>query len=440
MFIGRKDELKQLEAVYRSDHSNLLVIYGREGIGKTALALNFCANKTYLYYKAVDVSPEEQIRRLDSAFVSAYGEELKAAEDENKRVLIIDEFRSAAQPEINSRILELIADEDKYGRFMVLLLSSSIKWVENDMVACNKELARSITGIIKLNPLSFAETVEWFPKTSASDCVIIRGLLGGIPKYLKLWQENRRVRENMLALFFDPDSPLANEAEHILKLELRELGAYNTILSAVASGRIKLNDIYDYTGFSRAKISVYLKNLIEMDVVEKIYSLTVRNAENTMKGLYRIKDSFLNFYFAFIFPNLSLIEQGQGKTVYNLNAGQKFDEFMRSAFADVCREYLELLSKYKKLGSKYSEWHSWYGKQGILDIVGCDLDRNMLVAMCCYSDNKAGMDQLDEMKNLIEQAGIRPAKLCLFAKSGFDYELSKYAESEGIMTVDLNEL
>ncbi|MFR6392129.1 MAG: hypothetical protein ACLUN0_03870 [Roseburia sp.] len=64
-----------------------------------------------------------------------------------------------------------------------------------------------------------------------------------------------------------------HEAENYISIELRELSVYNTILAALASGNNKLNDLFLKTGFSRAKISVYMKNLMAFDVVEKVVSL-----------------------------------------------------------------------------------------------------------------------------------------------------------------------
>ena len=51
---------------------------------------------------------------------------------------------------------------------------------------------------------------------------------------------------------------------------IAETAVYDTILATLADGRHgKLNDMYAHTGFSRAKISVYLKNLMELELVEK---------------------------------------------------------------------------------------------------------------------------------------------------------------------------
>ena len=50
-------------------------------------------------------------------------------------------------------------------------------------------------------------------------------------------------------------------AEQLIAAELRELSVYETILYYIASGYDKLNELHLKTGYSRAKISVYMKNL-----------------------------------------------------------------------------------------------------------------------------------------------------------------------------------
>jgi len=437
MFIGRKDELKQLESIYASAHSNLIVLYGRDGIGKTSLVLKFCEDKSSIYYKAVECTEKEQLERFNSVLE---GEEFKVLPGNGKRIIVIDEFRLLLGASLNEKIIELYSDEESYGKVMIVLISSSVNWVENSMVRDSKELARRITGLIKLKELSFAEMVDWFPKAQIEDCIIIRALLGGVPKYLTLWQENRRVKENIISLFFSQGSSFIREPEYLLKLELRELNAYNTILTALASGKYKLNDIYAYTGFSRAKISVYLKNLIQMDIVEKIFSYNVRKSENTQKGLYRIKDNFINFYYAYVFPNVSDIELGKGRNVYENKYVPDSERYMRQHFSDVCKEYLELMSRYGKLKNKYTDWRSWFGKTGTLDVVASDADKNILVAVCCYDNKKTDEDFISELKEILESAGLRPAEIYIFSKSGFTSALAARAKADGIVTVEMSDL
>lgn len=49
MFVGRIHELRLLEDKYRSDKSELVVVYGRPRIGKSSLVEEFAGNKKFFY-------------------------------------------------------------------------------------------------------------------------------------------------------------------------------------------------------------------------------------------------------------------------------------------------------------------------------------------------------------------------------------------------------
>ena len=51
--IGREDQLKSLNQNYSSSKSNLMILYGRHGTGKTTLIKEFIKDKKSFYYKAV---------------------------------------------------------------------------------------------------------------------------------------------------------------------------------------------------------------------------------------------------------------------------------------------------------------------------------------------------------------------------------------------------
>ena len=241
------------------------------------------------------------------------------ADASKKAVIIIDEFHFLVKSSDAFKVafLKVLMEE----QCMFLFLSSSVNWVENSMVEDFGPAARAIYSTIKCKEFTFLELVKRFPDMTVEKTIYANAILGGVPEYLNYWNEKSSVKENILRLFLRKDAPLLYGAENFLKKELRELGAYNAILASLASGKNKLNDIYARTGFSRAKISVYLKNLIELDVVEKVFSFDASESAtlvhaNVQKGLYRIKDNYLRFWYRYVFPNLSAILMGQGDDVY----------------------------------------------------------------------------------------------------------------------------
>ncbi len=436
MFIGRKEERKSLESVYATDRSNLLVLYGKEGIGKTALALHFAQNKKTIYERFLPAGESEHERLVKETFDKIKKGDYK---QEEKTILIFDEFHHIESKNIYSDITFILNNEETCGRFMILMLSSSINFVENSMIELDPGFASSITGIVKIQPISFAQMVEWFPNKSVEECIIIRSILGGVPKYLSMWDRSKGLRENIIDLFLTRQAPLIEEPEAVLRKELRELSSYNTILISLGRGLIKLNDLFLATGYSRAKISVYIKNLIEMDVVEKLFSANVKNVENTMKGLYRISDSLLSFYYAFVYPNITRIELGKGSEVYDEIIGPALNSYLRPFFADVCREYLDLMSQYGKLDHEYSQWQTWYGKKGTIDIIGTDQKNNMICGICSFEDETATIESLAELKALSMQAGIKKCSFCLFSKNGFDSSIEELAGAGEVTVASLKD-
>ena len=52
VFIGREKELAMLNQAYLKGGNSIVVLYGREQIGKTTLVKKFVQDKTYVYYQA----------------------------------------------------------------------------------------------------------------------------------------------------------------------------------------------------------------------------------------------------------------------------------------------------------------------------------------------------------------------------------------------------
>lgn len=444
MFVGRTQELKQLEDAYRQKRNAAVVLYGRCGIGKTELAALFAKEKSAVYYMARELSEREQCFCLASELgeeetevIPDFYEILKKAvsgqtEAIHKQLIVIDEFHFLVKSgsSFQNAFLKLLREEN----CMFLLLSSSVNWVENSMVEEFGAAVRALNGIIKLKEFTFLELVKRFQKMSVEKTIYANAVLGGVPEYLDYWNEKSSVKENILRLFLRKDAPLLYGAESFLKRELRELGAYNAILAALASGKNKLNDIYARVGFSRAKISVYIKNLIELDVVEKVFSFDISPGTalahvNVQKGLYRIKDNYLRFWYRYVFPNLSSIVSGQGERVYEQEIDGDFAAYMQESFAEVCSEYLKLMNQYGRLAEQYENWGSWYGKSGKIDILASTDGEAYLAGFCRFDKSMMTLRDFSAQKELLELAMLVPQELYLFSRAGFTEELRRKVEN-----------
>ena len=93
-----------------------------------------------------------------------------------------------------------------------------------------------------------------------------------------------------------------------MKYEFEDASTYKLILEAIANGKTKLNEIKDFIKVKRTDLTPYLKNLIEVKMVERIVPITEN--EKSRKGRYYLGDFFLKFWFRHVYRNLSSIEEG----------------------------------------------------------------------------------------------------------------------------------
>ena len=448
MFVGRTAELKLLEKQYAEEGNNLVVIYGRKGIGKTTLLTEFLKGKpSYFYYDGMECADKLQLQHMNCRL---YGEDKNLSYpvlftelislQEEKTIIALDEFQYIMKN--SPDFVEALRLLSNPGRsVMFILLSSSIRFVENEMIESFGNMASYITAYSKLKEFSFVDLVTRFPKSSVEACIKMNAILGGVPEYLEEWKEEASVQSNIIKQLLYKNSKLFSEPSRFLKLELRETAVYNTILATLAEGNLKLNDLHMKTGYSRAKILVYLKNLSELDIVEKVVPLSEEGRENLQKGLYRIKDNFFHFWYRFLFPNYSDLMLDQPEFVYENKIAPYIDKYISEYFADVCTEFLKLMNLQQKLPEKFLWWDRWYGKKGTIDIISQSVSGKYLIASCLWKEQKAELSDYETLITLATEAEKKPDLCYLFSKEGFQEELYRLAENDNkLILVGLSDL
>lgn len=134
---------------------------------------------------------------------------------------------------------------------------------------------KRVDQTIKLSNLNFLEVVRALPDYPVSECIRVYGVIGGVTGYINHWNPKMDLKTNICGQILSPNGYMYNKAENIIGASLRELSVYDTILACIAGGCDKLNDLYLKTGFSRAKISVYMKNFAASDIIEKTGNIDI---------------------------------------------------------------------------------------------------------------------------------------------------------------------
>lgn len=447
-------DLKKLEEMYKQTGNQLVVMYGQKGSNLQQLVKEFTHGKKFFYYRCRQASAELQNKMFGEEIARAYETKLtKYTYDEyfnriktgdpSKLVLIIDEAQYVMKkdPEFVKSIIKLRMKRLYPGPVMILLVSSSIVWATMDAAELFGEDVKHVDAFYQVENLNFLEVVRAFPEYSVAESIKIYGTLGGIPDYLDHWDRKADFKTNICKLVLSEDGYLFEEAENLISGELRELSVYNTILSTIASGKNKLNELYHETGFSRAKISVYMKNLAEFDIVEKLVSFETGGWENAKKGVYQIKNTFVNFWFKFIYPHLSDLYLMNENEFYDAYIAKDLDQYLERYFRNVCMEYLMILNQMHRLPIEIHKMGTWVGKTGNIDIIAQSSDRQNIIGFCNWNAPQMTMAMCEDMATAMSKAKITSEHYYLFSATDFEPALKQYVlRDPSFILIDMKEL
>lgn len=435
MLVGREAELKFLNNYYTMNGNHIIVVYGQKGVGKTTLLKNFAKDYNSTYYQARSCSEREQRYQWGNELgkegyalppYPSYTDLLDALipkEASDKHILIIDEFHHFVKGDelFMSKLIQYIQTCPK--QCLVLLCTSASGWVENSMIQKIGALASSLSGLLKVRGLKFQDMKYLFPQYDKTQSMLIYAALGGIPGLWNSFFPNMTAKENIIYHLINKDSRLYREMSVFMAEELREPAVYNTLLATMAKGCTKLNELYLHTGFSRAKISVYLKNLMEIDLVEKMYSFESDGYANTKKGIYHISNPYVRFYFHYLFPNQSKLQEISPREFFHEFVEDSYPDFVEEAYRKVCKEYMS--ERYKTVGE-------WIGKTGNLDIVAKDSDGKIVVCACSYA-HQMTYEDFEGIVFHMEQAKIQADTVIMFCEKGFDENLQEISRKANVI-------
>lgn len=472
MFIGRETELNFLNDKYNQVGGQLIVLYGRRRIGKTETLHEFCKDKQHVFFSCQECSDRVQLKnfsnkllkenRIASKYISEYQnwemafQSIMELPHEHKKLLVIDEFpyMCKSNPSIPSVLQNLWDSELKDKNVMIILCGSAMSFIEKEILSEKNPLYGRATGIYKMKEMSFYEAIQFFSDYSYDDKINVYSILGGIPHYLKQFNPDLSLDENIKRNILTKGCALFNETEFLLRQELRETSTYNSIIEAIALGNTKLNEISQATLLENpSKTSIYLKNLIELGIVEREVSIDAGNKEisNNNRGIYHLTDNYFRFWYKYAFSNYSELEEGDVEGVFNYLIKPTLNEFASLEFENICIQYMRGLQKNNKLPFHYEKIGKWFGKTTVRDkekdelkVAETEIDllavskreKSYIVGECKFKNQPFQYSEYLDMT-----AKLNPLKekskfyYYLFSKNGYDERIIK--ETKELDTVKL---
>lgn len=464
MFVDREQEIAFLYRILqrkRPGPAQLILLYGRRRVGKTALLHHWAEQSELPYtYWVANKEPAALQRRSLFARIMEMPEEQATAFDswpalwewlaprlasQERRILILDELPYASEnDEAMLSSLQHAWDQHlKASQLTLVLCGSHVKTMES-ILQQQSPLFGRLTGQWHLKPLPFAALSEFFPDWAVEERVALYAIVGGIPAYLEWLDPDLSLVDNIRDVILSPGSMFMVEPRLLLYDEVREPDTYLSILQAIARGYHAQGEIANACLIGSDTLSYYLSRLQELHMVERRLPVTLTTAQRrrSKSGRYHLSDPYFRFYFRFLAPHQASLLRSD-ETLVHIQS--QLRAFVGVAFEKLAQQWVatrpeDLPFIPDAIGAHWSR-----GVQ--VDVVAVNWQsKDILLGECKWGDNDISRKVVRE---LIERKGPRLQKkmgadwtmhYAYFARRGFTNAARAEAQAHGASLVDLTRI
>jgi hypothetical protein len=290
--------------------------------------------------------------------------------------------------------------------------------------------------------LQFKDARLFYPSFDLEDQVRAYAVYGGTPAYLRTIQSQQSLNGNILEGILTRGSFLYDEVRFVLQQELREPRNYFAILQAIAAGKTRLNEIKQATGIEGA--TAYLDTLQQLRLVERIVPVTETQPQKSRRGIYRLKDHYLRFWFRYVHPNRSQLERGGAQIILENQVIPEIDHFSSLPFEEVCQQFFWQAGLSGKLPFVPTNIGNWWNANEEVDLVVLG-ENDAILVECKWTSKPVGIDILVELerksKLIRPELKNRRIRFTLCARSGFTPQLMRDIEQQSdVMLLDLPDI
>lgn len=454
-FVGRSRELEVLDNLWHSSRATLLILYGRRRVGKTRLLTHWLHQYEGhgLYWVAEPASALTQLRSFSRALMSLIDPETDVPQDftfatweqawrqvalyaqERRIAFFIDEvtYLIDVSPEFVGTLQKAWDQWLSNSNVMIALCGSQMGLMQKHLLEYDAPLYGRATAQMKLLPLPFGTTAQYFPDYSVIERVKMYAMWGGVPAYWERIDPQKTILENLRQNILPAHAWMIDESRILLQDFITDLHNYVGILRAISDDQQALGDISSRTGLSSSKASFYLSVLRDTGFVERRVPVTQRGTDSR-RGRYYVTDPYLRFFYRFLSAHQSKLALGQMQQVLEL-IDADMDEFIdANTWEELCREWLLQASSQDEIPVSIEEVGSEWARGFIVDVVGIsEAEKSLVLGDCIWSSEAAGAGTI---KELIEKTGqVVPRKgqwsvyYTLFSASGWSSEAKDFAQS-----------
>ena len=462
MYIDRINELDTLNSIWNQNSFGCALLYGKKHVGKTSLIAEMIKGKKTIFFSALSSTGQANLISFSKAYYSCTSpamhdiptmpnwdtlfDEISAYAHKERIVLVIDDFSNLyhACPSILFTLQRLFQGQFADTGMLIILADSSIRFMENTVMASSSPLYGLYKAAVKLLPLDYKETASMFPEYTSEDNALIYGITGGNPYYLGKLDSSTEIKNNIMSAFFLKNGLFLEEPAHIMKQEFRELTTYNAILTAIATGHNRLNEISEQAELETGLCVKYLKALASMNLIDKETPVA---SSDRKKSYYKISDYLFRFWYRFVPENMSHIASGRIFLSYLTSVEDHLPEYMEDMFYEIVKEYF---CKYCSLiPFEIQNIGKWWGlnpktkQMAKIDLVATDTKmEHGLFGMLRYSSSRPmDISDLQDLQRKSECVKMISKKhYCLVSRSGFTDVLKAKAADGDVLLITLQQI
>lgn len=418
MFIGRKKEIQVLREPNWRNAGQLIVIYGRRRVGKTALVNEAYAGTTLWKFEGIeggDTSAQIAIflkslqtftgREFPIAQHSSWLLALEAFAEAVKRfcaeasgsdkdlVILFDEFQWLAEMKSSLVALFKVVWDNSLAQIPTLkvILCGSVSSFIVKKVLRSKALYGRVTTEIHLRPLLLPEIGEFFgTKRQHREVLEIAMCFGGVPKYLEELNPRLSLQQNINELFLNPVGYFFTEVDRIFISHFGSNTIYRRIVEILSAGELTTADLAARCHTTRGgTFSATLQDLELAGFIERYVPVDKKTTSHSVR--YRILDEYLHLYFSLLAPVQSDILHGT-VSGSQLTASPKYAQWLGYAFERLCRRNAARIADLLRFSGIRYRAGSWFSTRrettnGVqVDLLFDRSDRMLTVCEAKYTD------------------------------------------------------
>lgn len=409
-FLDRKEEIAELKRVLNpASPPKFAVVFGRRRLGKSTLIKRVLSSDD-IYYMAGDLVDNVQLEMLQELLSEKFPEIAMAKFSGWEELLLmlnrlsthqftlcLDEFPYVVKhsPELPSILQRLI--DVKTLKYNIVICGSSQRMMQEMILSQGEPLYGRADAILDVRPIPLPYLQEGL-NLNAVSTIEEYSVWGGVPRYWELREEYDSLKHAIRGMLLGPTTVLYEEPKKLFLDDMKITVQSESLMAVIAGGANRLSEIASRMGREATSLSAPLDRLIQMTYIRREIPFG-DSPKKSKKGIYRINDSMMDFYYTFIMPNMSSLARGRKNFVME-EIERNFNTYVSMHWEHLCRE---AVSGNRLFGHRWGEAARWWGtvlkeekgafREVEFDIMAESVDgKALLVGECKWTNPEIAAD------------------------------------------------